>query len=634
MATKILSYDEFIADKELNEGLLSSILDFFQGIFDLFSDKKVKKYTEKSASYIKQIEDDENIEDDEIKNKFDIEKFLEWAKEAQNASISQFKKDTENVKEIVKTESNLEKILSSWLAMIFVQQESTQLHTIEKMLKNNDMRKRFTWVPKQFSNLESRDGLKKWHTSSECVLDDKIAQGFLEISKSDNKKIKTAIQKFSRFYVNHVVENHENGKELLKKNDFEFLSEISRGFAIMCISITNGMSLTIKNTSKEKLTEIISEKIVEKRKRAPKKKDDKKTHEIPDDAHDYISKPIEMNPDITSSKENDTELKDEYNGEIIGWFNKIIDGKVVHLQDNNKDSIWGITKKDGKYFVSHVSDKISKTEIIKREETYIMQLFDTENVVGDKKHDFEVIFYPILVKDGNDFKLEKKGTLRFVEKKSDDNTEVNTSDDDSVERSDLPETQTNTRTKATRKILDFFANKLGINKFNDDLSNGTYISWLQKQGDLGHKVAELLHSPKRAFDLINDETDGDEPEEDDIKDYDEYKKNAYKKYAKLADATEGFSTDKLTNDDEHHSVFILYTKGNEGIFIVNPDIHTQRYANIEPKRFFGKTCQYKASKISHGDKISTDRPGRVEYHSAKGVWEITKKAKISFKPKS
>jgi len=73
-------------------------------------------------------------------------------------------------------------------------------------------------------------------------------------------------------------------------------------------------------------------------------------------------------------------------------------------------------------------------------------------------------------------------------------------------RNTLPDEQANTRTQATQKILDYFAETMDIPKFTEELNKGTYIKWLQESGigDTGYKVSELLNNPKRAFDVITD----------------------------------------------------------------------------------------------------------------------------------
>lgn len=69
-------------------------------------------------------------------------------------------------------------------------------------------------------------------------------------------------------------------------------------------------------------------------------------------------------------------------------------------------------------------------------------------------------------------------------------------------REDFPESQSNTRTPVTQKLLDYFADAFGIPGFTEDLSKGTYIKWLQNANNTGYEVASKLNAPKQAFDVI------------------------------------------------------------------------------------------------------------------------------------
>ena len=72
-------------------------------------------------------------------------------------------------------------------------------------------------------------------------------------------------------------------------------------------------------------------------------------------------------------------------------------------------------------------------------------------------------------------------------------------------REELPESQTNTRTPVTQQLLDYFAEVVGVPKYTEDLTKGTYISWLQKSNrTIGGLVASKLNAPKQAFDVIED----------------------------------------------------------------------------------------------------------------------------------
>lgn len=66
----------------------------------------------------------------------------------------------------------------------------------------------------------------------------------------------------------------------------------------------------------------------------------------------------------------------------------------------------------------------------------------------------------------------------------------------------LPESQANTRSEITQKILDFAALIYKVEKYSDSLESGKYISWLQDLGVDGYNASKLLNSPKRAFDEL------------------------------------------------------------------------------------------------------------------------------------
>lgn len=69
-------------------------------------------------------------------------------------------------------------------------------------------------------------------------------------------------------------------------------------------------------------------------------------------------------------------------------------------------------------------------------------------------------------------------------------------------REDFPESQSNTRTPVTQRLLDYFADVFSIPKFTDDLSKGTYTKWLQNANNTGYGVALKLNAPRQAFDVI------------------------------------------------------------------------------------------------------------------------------------
>lgn len=79
-------------------------------------------------------------------------------------------------------------------------------------------------------------------------------------------------------------------------------------------------------------------------------------------------------------------------------------------------------------------------------------------------------------------------------------------------REDFPEYQANTQTKDTQKVLDYFADLLGIEKYKGDLKSGDYMSWFKNalseargykgSDDLGSLLFSF-NSPRQMFDKIS-----------------------------------------------------------------------------------------------------------------------------------
>lgn len=90
---------------------------------------------------------------------------------------------------------------------------------------------------------------------------------------------------------------------------------------------------------------------------------------------------------------------------------------------------------------------------------------------------------------------------------------TNTVDDIEARRNALPDYQGNTRSPATQVILDYFAEVVGIPKWNKGLESGEYAKWLDSHDNgntsstetstqLGYRLRYLLNTPKAAFDAI------------------------------------------------------------------------------------------------------------------------------------
>jgi hypothetical protein len=173
MERKILSYGDFVSGKrsasnesttpeEVNEGFLDSILRFFKGLFDLISDKKVKKESEAISNDLNKIIDDDNVADEDLEEEIDVKRVRRSADTISAASKQRIQVDEEKG---IKTLKGLTDSLASWWGMILIQQESTRIPMLQKMMKNPDTAKRFTWVPLKFSHPNAKEPVKNWYKS-------------------------------------------------------------------------------------------------------------------------------------------------------------------------------------------------------------------------------------------------------------------------------------------------------------------------------------------------------------------------------------------------------------------------------------------------------------------------------------
>ena len=150
--------------------------------------------------------------------------------------------------------------------------------------------------------------------------------------------------------------------------------------------------------------------------------------------------------------------------------------------------------KDGKILVSKVTKK--QKVVLKNQGDTFLPISD---ITSGKAYKEAVLKFF----DSKEVKTRKEELAGKTQAKPVDTVEVKTADIKSkYNREDFPETQSNTRTEVTQKLLDYFAEVFKVSKFTEDLSKGTYIGWLRSISDTGVFVADLLNSPKKAFDLI------------------------------------------------------------------------------------------------------------------------------------
>ena len=301
---KILNYSDFISSKEnksesteiksteneeVNEGILDSILRFFKGLFELFDDKYVKKDAEESQKYFADIQNDEEISDENLADEIDAKKVRNFS-DSMNTSIKKrIKKDEDDG---TKSHKDIEKSFMSWLGMIVVYEESLQMPLFEKMTKNPELAKRFTWVPPKWS--KGSKPMKDWYKQKQCTPDPKILEFFAQLSTMDPKEKKSKIEKFVPVFIEKEALYNPESLKSYKDDNQEELDRVYAGLSAMAIGVQEAMWSVIKNTQDEKLSEVIAKEIIKKRKTkaktAPKKPEEKKSEKPEEKASDKKSK--------------------------------------------------------------------------------------------------------------------------------------------------------------------------------------------------------------------------------------------------------------------------------------------------------------------------------------------------------
>jgi hypothetical protein len=248
--------------ENLNEGFLDSIVRFFKGIFDLFNDQYVKKDAEESQKYFTEIENDEDVPDEDVQEEIDPKRVRKISDNMNKNIKKRIETDEEKG---IRTSKNLTESFTSWIGMLVTYEESMNMPFIEKMTKNPELAKRFTWVPPAYTSGDK--SIKDWYKDPECKPDPKVLKSLENISKSDPKAKKNLITKFCQAFIEMVVSSDERNGSKYKEQDKEYLDQLHVGLAAMANGIIESMYGVIKNTQDDKLTEVIAEEIITKRKR-------------------------------------------------------------------------------------------------------------------------------------------------------------------------------------------------------------------------------------------------------------------------------------------------------------------------------------------------------------------------------
>jgi hypothetical protein len=305
----VISYDEYIKQKKisealtaqieeaaLNENFLTSLLNFFKGLFDLFSNKEVKDEVEECTETLKAVENDEDTPDDQVGEEIDGKRVRNHFSKATKAISKQIEVDKEKG---IRVSNELIKKLASWYAQQIAVQDMTKIEMFQKMLNNTEGSKRLTWIPNEY-----RQKPTDWYKDSKCVLDKSIKEAFSKVLEASPEKQENLILDFSKRYVEFVAKYRDNGLKKLKANDPDFLDDMFLGFAQMANNITIFIQNMMKNTPDEKVEEIIAEKIVANRKRRSESSPYKSKKELKDEEHGKevsTEKNTELKKDTKSS---------------------------------------------------------------------------------------------------------------------------------------------------------------------------------------------------------------------------------------------------------------------------------------------------------------------------------------------
>lgn len=284
--------------ENLNEGFLDAIVRFFKGMFDLFNDKDVKKDAEESEKYFSEIESDDEISDEELEEEIDPKRVRKISVSMNTHIVKRVETDEEKG---IKTSKNLVEAFTGWLSMLFVYEDSLRMPILEKMTKNPELAKRFTWVPKKWSFAGDTD-TKDWYKQKECKPDPKILNTIAAISKMQGKEKESMTKKFAESFIKYVVESDEQNGSKYKEQDAEYLADLHAGLATMAASISSAMQGVLKNTPDDKLTEVIATEIITKRKSKGSKKPVKKADENPDEKEKNRSRKGSKKTGTTATK--------------------------------------------------------------------------------------------------------------------------------------------------------------------------------------------------------------------------------------------------------------------------------------------------------------------------------------------
>lgn len=273
MNKSILSYDQFkkqrfsesnLHENELNEeNIFTRFFNFLKGIFNLFTDKDIKKDSEDLVSYIRNSS--KTFDDiEEIERELNPKKLRKYSSKLIEDIQKRINLDYEEAQKISSiTSREVHKIYTGWLAMLVTYQTSIKLPVIQMMVKNMNLGKRFKWVPYHDREKIEKGNAKKFFDST-TALDTKIENSLVRLSKTPIEKMDSAIKQFATGYMKHVSENAKK-LELLKNNDKKWLNNLLSGFHESFVSVMSTVDSLVKNTPDDQLSKLIAKKLMDEK---------------------------------------------------------------------------------------------------------------------------------------------------------------------------------------------------------------------------------------------------------------------------------------------------------------------------------------------------------------------------------
>ena len=248
-----LSYDlDANEESDINEeNFLSKFMNFLQGLFNLFNDKKVKSALQVVDANYEEIIDAEDIDYEEIEDHVDGKELKKNSEKIIIPIKDRCEVDLEEHGKAVKSVKQISVLYRSLLSMIFAYQKTMRLPVIQTMMKNETAKKKFVWVPGKF-RLKNGVVDKNWYTDKECVLDPKVQDALIKLCSVPDADLPRSMGVFVKSHL-ELISKANNKTEEFKKESEEWLTDLYNGINLAMQSVVDATQSMITNTDDKKL---------------------------------------------------------------------------------------------------------------------------------------------------------------------------------------------------------------------------------------------------------------------------------------------------------------------------------------------------------------------------------------------